>query len=77
MQAVVMNGAGGIDRLEVVDRPNPSPGPGEVLIDVAAAGVNFMDIGVRRGLAWDDVPDPKILGVEGAGRVAALGEGRF
>ncbi|PHR92222.1 MAG: alcohol dehydrogenase [Leeuwenhoekiella sp.] len=75
MQVVMMNGAGEVDQLDVVERPVPTPGPGEVLVDVAAAGVNFMDIGVRRGVAWIDVSNPKALGVEGAGRIAALGEG--
>ncbi|WP_395337247.1 quinone oxidoreductase [Novosphingobium sp. BL-8H] len=75
MKAVAMNGIGGADRLELVERPDPVPGPGEVLVEVAAAGVNFMDIGVRQGMAWTDVPDPKVLGVEGAGRVLAIGAG--
>lgn len=74
MRAVVMNGPGGIDQIEIIERPDPSPGAGEVLVEVVAAGVNFMDIGVRRGLAWSDVPDPKVLGVEGVGRILALGE---
>jgi NADPH2:quinone reductase len=75
MKAVVMNGIGDISMLEHVERPTPSPKAGEVLVEVAAAGVNFMDIGVRQGMAWNEMPNPKILGVEGAGRVVALGEG--
>jgi NADPH2:quinone reductase len=75
MQAVMMNGTGDVDQLEVVERPDQVPGAGQVLVDVAAAGVNFMDIGARRGLAWNEVPNPKVLGVEGAGRIVALGEG--
>ncbi|WP_028597541.1 quinone oxidoreductase [Paenibacillus sp. FSL W8-1187] len=75
MKAIVMNGVGEADRLEYVERPDPMPGVGEVRIDVAAAGVNFMDIGVRRGSAWVEMPNPKILGVEGAGRIEAVGEG--
>jgi NADPH2:quinone reductase len=75
MKAVVMNGVGGRDMLEYVDRPEPTPGPGEVLVDIALAGVNFMDIGVRQGMAWTEMPNPKILGVEGAGRVASVGDG--
>ncbi|TPK72377.1 quinone oxidoreductase [Mesorhizobium sp. B2-3-14] len=75
MKAVVMNRWGGPDVIEFLDTLEPTPGPGEALVEVAAAGVNFMDTGVRRGLAWTDVPDPKILGVEGAGRVIAVGDG--
>jgi len=51
------------------------PGPGKVVVEIAAAGVNFMDIGVRRGMAWSEVSNPKVIGVEGAGRVVGLGEG--
>ena len=75
MKAVAMNGTGGREMLEYVERPDPVAGPGEALVEIAFAGVNFMDIGVRQGMAWTEVPDPKILGVEGAGRVVAVGEG--
>ncbi|WP_228894771.1 quinone oxidoreductase family protein [Pseudoduganella aquatica] len=75
MKAVVMNDIGGIDAMAHVERPEPVAGAGEVLVQVAVAGVNFMDIGVRQGMAWNEMPNPKILGVEGAGRVLALGEG--
>jgi NADPH:quinone reductase len=75
MKAVVMNGTGGREMLEHVERPDPVAGPGQALIDIAFAGVNFMDIGVRQGMAWSDTPNPKILGVEGVGRVVAVGGG--
>jgi NADPH:quinone reductase len=75
MKAVVMNGIGGRDMLEYVERPDPVAGPGEALVEIAFAGVNFMDIGIRQGMAWNEIPNPKILGVEGVGRVLALGEG--
>jgi NADPH2:quinone reductase len=74
MKAIVMSRPGGPEVLEMVDRPEPIPGPGEALVETAAAGVNFMDTGVRRGLFWTEMPDPKVLGVEGAGRVLAVGE---
>src|SRR4029453_8485715 len=75
MKAVVMNGTGGREMLEYVERPDPVEGPGQALVEVAFAGVNFMDIGVRQGMAWTDTPNPKILGVEGIGRIAAVGDG--
>jgi NADPH2:quinone reductase len=75
MRAIVMNGAGGREMLEYIERPNPVPGPGEALVEIAFAGVNFMDIGVRQGTIWTKIPDPKILGVEGVGRVLAVGDG--
>jgi len=75
MKAVVMNGTGGREMLEHVERPDPVTGPGQALVDIAFAGVNFMDIGVRQGMAWTDTPNPKVLGVEGVGRVVAAGDG--
>ena len=75
MKAIIMNGIGGTDVMDHVDRPEPVAAPGHVVVEIAAAGVNFMDIGVRQGMAWTETANPKILGVEGAGRVAALGEG--
>jgi NADPH:quinone reductase len=75
MKAIVMNGMGGREMLEHVERPDPVVGPGQALVEIAFAGVNFMDIGVRQGMAWNDTPNPKILGVEGVGRIAAVGDG--
>ncbi|KQZ72530.1 alcohol dehydrogenase [Sphingopyxis sp. Root214] len=73
MKAIAMMSPDG--DLNLIDTRQPEPGPGKVIVEVAAAGVNFMDIGVRRGMAWADIPEPKVLGVEGAGRVISLGEG--
>jgi NADPH2:quinone reductase len=75
MKAIVMNGTGGREMLEYVERPDPVAGPGQALVEIAFAGVNFMDIGVRQGMAWNEMHNPKILGVEGAGRVVAAGDG--
>src|ERR1700738_3359018 len=74
MKAIVMNGTGGREMLECVERPDPVAGPGEALVEITLAGVNFMDIGVRQGIAWTEVSNPRILGVEGVGRVLAVGE---
>ncbi|WP_375195817.1 quinone oxidoreductase [Sphingobium sp.] len=60
--------------IEAIEAPARSPGEGEVLVEVAAAGVNFMDTGVRRGQSWTEMAFPRTLGVEGAGRVLAVGE---
>jgi NADPH:quinone reductase-like Zn-dependent oxidoreductase len=75
MKAIVMNRPGSTEVLEVVDRPDPVAGPGQALVEVAAAGVNFMDTGVRRGQFWTEMPLPRGLGVEGMGRVLAVGNG--
>ncbi len=73
MKAIVMNRAGGREVLDYVERSDPVAGSDEALVEIAFAGVNFMDIGVRQATAWPDVPNPKILGVEGAGRVVKVG----
>jgi NADPH2:quinone reductase len=74
MKAVKMTGPGGIDVLELFDEQDPTPGEGQALIAVAAAGVNFMDIGARQGLDGGAYK-PTILGVEGAGRILEVGPG--
>jgi NADPH2:quinone reductase len=73
MRIVEMKRAGGPEVMGLVERPDPQPGPREALVEIAAAGVNFMDVGVRQGLFWTDQPDPKPLGAEGAGKVLAVG----
>src|SRR5260370_6004452 len=75
MKAIVMNSAGGREMLEYVERPDPVTGPGRALVEVAVAGVTFMDIGGRCGTLGSDVPNPKVLGGEGMGRVVAVGDG--
>ena len=75
MKAIVMNGTGGREMLEYVERSDPVAGPGQALVEIAFAGVNFMDIGVRQGTVWNEMPNPKILGVEGVGRVVADSDG--
>ena len=64
---------GGPEVLAYNELPDPVPGPGQVLVDVRAAGVNFIDT-YRRGGMYP-MPFPHIVGSEGAGTVAALGEG--
>ena len=73
MQAVIARAPGGPEVLTTVSRPVPRPGPGEVLIAVAAAGVNRPDVMQRSGAlpAPADVSD--ILGLEVAGEVLATG----
>jgi len=73
MRAVRFHQQGPPSVLAVEEVDDPIPGPGEVLIDVAAAGVNHLDIWVRRDLPR--IPTPRIPGADAAGTVAALGEG--
>jgi len=73
MRAVVVESTGGSEVLTVRELEPPEPGPGELRVDVAAAGVNFIDIYFRTGLY--SLPVPFQLGSEGAGTVSAVGEG--
>ena len=75
MRAIVAPTPGGPDALQIVDRPVPEPGPGEVLIRVAAAGVNRPDIVQRLGAYPPPPGAPDIFGLEVAGQVVRLGEG--
>jgi len=75
MKAIVGPQPDGAEELAVVDRQVPRPGPGEVLIEVAAAGVNRPDILQRRGLYPPPPGAPDILGLEVAGTVVEAGEG--
>lgn len=75
MRAVVLTRVGSYDALQVQERPDPRPGPGEVLVDVRAAGVNFAENMARQGLYPDAPRLPAVLGYEVAGVVAATGEG--
>jgi NADPH2:quinone reductase len=59
----------------ITDAPVPSPGPGEILIRVTAAGVNYVDISQARGTFAGGPQPPYLAGIEGAGEVVALGEG--
>ncbi|MCS7482532.1 zinc-binding alcohol dehydrogenase family protein [Umezawaea endophytica] len=76
MKAIQISETGSLDVLHLVELPDPQPGPGEVVIRVEAAGVNFMDIMRRKGVPFDlPTPLPFVPGGEAAGTVVALGDG--
>jgi putative PIG3 family NAD(P)H quinone oxidoreductase len=75
MLAVVAPQPDGAEELALIERPVPRPGPNEVLIKVAAAGINRPDILQRRGLYPPPSGAPDILGLEIAGEVVEAGEG--
>lgn len=71
MRALVLSAYGGPDALEVVDKPVPTPGPGQVLIRVEAATVNPSDLMFLRGRYGFTRPLPTVPGFEASGRVVA------
>ena len=75
MRAVEIPKYGPPDVLRVVERPDPDAAAGHVVIDVAAAGVNFADTMARVGLYADAPKPPMVVGYEVAGTIAAVGEG--
>jgi NADPH2:quinone reductase len=75
MTAIAIRAAGGPEMLVPEQRPVPQPGEGEVLVKVAAAGVNRPDVMQRQGLYPPPKGAPDIPGLEIAGDVAAVGQG--
>jgi NADPH:quinone reductase len=73
MMAITIPRFGGPEVLEPADLPVPTPGPGEVAIDVANAGANFAEVIYRRGAV--DVELPFVPGIEVSGRIRELGDG--
>jgi NADPH:quinone reductase-like Zn-dependent oxidoreductase len=75
MRAVVITKHGGPGVLQVQELADPDLGPGQVRIQVAAAGINFADVMARMGLYADAPKTPCVVGYEVAGTVLELGEG--
>ena len=71
VQAIVIDEHGGPEVLSYRDHPVPEPGEGEVLVEIAAAGLNFIDVYHRTGLYPTNLP--LVPGSEGAGTVTAVG----
>jgi NADPH:quinone reductase-like Zn-dependent oxidoreductase len=75
MRAVRIHEHGDLDVLRLETLPDPSPGPGEVLVEIKAIGVNHLDTWVRRGVPGHHFPLPITPGADAAGVIAALGPG--
>ena len=74
MRVIQVESRGGPEVLSLAERPAPQPGPGQIVAEVAAAGVNYMDIYQREGVGGYGRPLPFVTGGEGAGTVTAVGE---
>ncbi len=75
MRALYFAEHGGMEGLVCGERPEPRPAPGQVTVRVVAAALNHLDLFVLRGMPGIPVPLPHVGGADGAGVVAALGEG--
>jgi len=75
MRAIVCSGNGGPSELSVAEAPEPVAAPGQIVLEVHAAGVNFPDVLMSQGLYQVKPPLPFVPGVEAAGVVVATGEG--
>jgi NADPH2:quinone reductase len=75
MRAIIVRELGGPEVLTIGERDDPQPKPGEIVVTVAACGVNYMDIYQRSGIGNYKTPTPYTPGGEGAGTVLAVGEG--
>lgn len=75
MRAMVIRAFGGPDVFEPRDLPDPTPGPGQVLVRVLASGVNPVDYKIRRSGAWAGVQPPAVIGYDVSGVVEAVGPG--
>jgi NADPH:quinone reductase-like Zn-dependent oxidoreductase len=77
MKAIVIHGYGSPEVLKYEDYPDPVPGPGDVLVKVAASSVNPFDFKVRSGAMKDFIPltFPAILGIDVSGTVESIGPG--
>jgi NADPH2:quinone reductase len=73
MKAIQVKETGGPEKMELVDLPQPVPGPGQALVKIAASGVNFIDVYFRAGLYKAELP--VTLGSEAAGTVESVGAG--
>jgi NADPH:quinone reductase-like Zn-dependent oxidoreductase len=74
MRAAAIRRFGGPDVVEVIDLPDPSPGPGEVVVSMRAAALNHLDLWTVSG-AIAEPALPHVLGADGAGEIAAAGDG--
>jgi NADPH:quinone reductase len=75
MRVVEVGRRGGPEVLGMAERPDPAPGPGQVVVRVTACGVNYMDIYTREGVGGYEPALPYVPGGEGSGSITAIGEG--
>jgi NADPH:quinone reductase-like Zn-dependent oxidoreductase len=75
MKAWTIDGGFGIANLKQIERPDPKPGPGQIVVRVRAVSLNFRDLLVTKGMYNPKMPLPRVPCSDGAGEVIAVGEG--
>ncbi len=75
MRAYEINSDGGIDALALVDRPDPQPGPGEVLLRMRASSINYRDLSTIEDPESRNLPYPRIPNSDGVGEIIEVGKG--
>jgi NADPH:quinone reductase-like Zn-dependent oxidoreductase len=75
MKACVIQTAFGLDNLALVERPNPAPAAGQILVRVRAASLNYRDLLIAKGLYNPKLKFPRVLGSDAAGEVVEVGPG--
>ncbi len=75
MRVIQIQQRGGPEVLSLAEHPAPQPGPGQIVAEISAAGVNYMDIYQREGVGGYRPPLPFVTGGEGAGTIIAIGGG--
>ena len=73
MKAIRFHRHGGPEVLQLEEMPDPTPGPGEVVVDVKAASINHIDLWLRGGLPSFPIKLPRIPGADASGVVTAIG----
>ncbi len=75
MKALVIQSAFGLENIAFEERPEPTPGPGQVLVQIRAASLNYRDLLIAKGIYNPKLKLPRVLGSDGAGEVLAVGSG--
>lgn len=75
MKAWIIDGGFGLENLKTVERPEPKPGHGQIVVRVRAVSINYRDLLVTKGLYNPKMPLPRMPGSDGAGEVIAVGAG--
>lgn len=75
MKAVAIDGFGGPEHAQLRELPDPEPGPDEVVVRVRAAALNHLDLWTVSGTLGIDISFPFVLGADGAGEIASVGDG--